>query len=117
MNIFIICTVRRASPAYVKKLEDYTGRLEEWGHVVHLPHRDTNQNDTGINICKQNRGAIKKSDEVHIFYSPESTGTHFDMGVAFALNKKIVVVENVEYGPGKSYPRMLDEWQNEDRTH
>ena len=49
-------------------------------------------------------------DEVHIFYNPDSQGTHFDMGVAFAYRRKIVVVENVEYGPGKSYPRMLDEW-------
>ena len=115
MKIFIICTVRKASFEYVKKLEQYAESLENQGHNVHLPHRDTDQDETGINICRQNYQAIKNADEVHIFYNPESTGTHFDMGVTFALNKPIVVVENVEYGPGKSYPRMLDEWKNENR--
>ena len=112
-KIFIICTVRGATPEYQKELEDYVDLLEAKGIKVHLPHRDTNQNDTGYNICNQNANAISMADEVHIFYNPDSQGTHFDMGVAFSLNKKIVVVKSVKYGPGKSYPRMLDEWQLE----
>lgn len=80
------------------------------GHNVHLPHRDTDQTASGYNICIENGDAIFNADEVHIFYNPESQGTHFDMGVAFALKKNLLVVENVEYGPGKSYPRMIDEW-------
>lgn len=107
---FVICTVRGASEEYQKRLEDYVSKLESDGIQVHLPHRDTNQNDTGLNICTQNASAIKDADEVHIFYNPDSQGTHFDMGVAFSLGKKIIVVESVKYGPGKSYPRMLDEW-------
>lgn len=109
-KIFIICTVRGASEEYKKKLEDYVAKLESEGNQVHLPHRDTNQTASGYEICKQNARAIAMCDEVHIFYNPDSQGTHFDMGVAFAYGHKIVVVENVEYGPGKSYPRMLDEW-------
>ena len=111
MKAFIICSVRGASKEYQSKLEDYVSTLESNGYVVHLPHRDTKQDDTGINICKQNCDAIRDCDEVHIFYSKQSTGSHFDMGSAFALNKKLVVVENEEYGEGKSFPRMLDEWQ------
>jgi nucleoside 2-deoxyribosyltransferase len=110
-RVFIICTVRGATPEYQKELENYVELLESQGIKVHLPHRDTNQNDTGFNICNQNANAIRESDEVHIFYNPDSQGTHFDMGVAFSLKKKIVVVKNVEFGPGKSYPRMLHEWQ------
>lgn len=110
MKIFVICTVRSADDAYRQKLEDYVASLEDKGHNVHLPHRDTNQTATGLEICTQNCNAIREADEIHIFYNPNSTGTHFDMGCSFALNKKIVVVENVEYGEGKSYPRMLDEW-------
>lgn len=112
-KVFIICTVRGASDEYQKELEDYVDLLESKGIKVHLPHRDTNQKNTGYNICNQNANAISMADEVHIFYNPDSQGTHFDMGVAFSLNKKIIVVKNVEYGPGKSYPRMLDEWQEE----
>lgn len=111
-HIFIICTVRNASDEYKLKLENYVKSLEDKGFIVHLPHRDTNQEATGLEICRENMHAIIKADEVHIFYNPDSQGTHFDMGVAFALGKKIIVVENVEYGPGKSYPRMLDEWAN-----
>jgi len=109
-KMFIICKVRGASDEYKKKLEDYVEQKENEGWHVHLPHRDTNQDASGYDICGENARAIASSDEVHIFYNPDSQGTHFDMGVAFAFGRKIVVVENVEYGPEKSYPRMLDEW-------
>ena len=112
MNIFIICTVRGATDEYKKMLEDYVARLEKTGHNVHLPHRDTNQEAKGYEICTYNKAAISLADEVHIFYSSGSQGTHFDLGVAFALSKKIVVCEIPEYGPGKSFPRMLNEWEN-----
>ena len=112
-KIFIICTVRGATPEYQKELEDYVDLLEADGVDVHLPHRDTNQNARGYDICNQNANAISMADEVHIFYNPDSQGTHFDMGVAFSLNKKINVVKSPEYGPGKSFMRMLSEWQQE----
>lgn len=115
MKIFIICTVRKATEEYRKKLEEYVSKLEGEGHTVHLPHRDTNQEASGYDICLQNCWAIAESDEVHIFYNPESQGCHFDLGVAFAFRKKIIVIENVPYGEGKSYPRMIDEWQNKSK--
>lgn len=114
-KIFIICSVRGASDEYREKLEQYVSDLEERGYKIHLPHRDTNQQARGIEICKQNMEAIKEADEVHIFYNHTSQGTHFDMGVAFALGKDIVVVENEEFGEGKSYPRMLTEWEEAGR--
>lgn len=110
MKVFVICTVRGAGEKYRKKLEKYVAGLEDGGAKVHLPHRDTNQDESGLNICRQNCQAIKDADEIHIFYNHESQGTHFDMGSAFAYGKKLVVVENIEYGDGKSFPRMLDEW-------
>ena len=110
-NIFIICSVRGATEEYKKKLEAYVKALEDkFGHKVHLPHRDTDQENSGFGICQQNSRAIFKADEVHIFYNSKSQGTHFDMGVAFALNKKIVIVENEPLTEGKSYQRMLVEW-------
>jgi nucleoside 2-deoxyribosyltransferase len=116
MKVFVICTVRIATPEYRIKLEEYVRNLEEQGHIVHLPHRDTNQEASGLSICLQNYCAILSADEVHIFFNPESTGTHFDLGVAFALNKRIKVIENVPYGEGKSFPRMLDEWEESQRS-
>lgn len=118
-KIFIICTVRGTTHYYRKKLEYYVKNLEAKGHEVHLPHRDTNQNVSSIGICTQNYVAIKDADEVHIFYSSESSGTHFDMGMAFALQKPIVVVENEEHEKydeegnyKKSFSLMLEEWEN-----
>ena len=110
MNIFIICSVRDADDDYRQKLETYTAKLEADGYSVHLPHRDTNQDQSGLDICTQNAHAIRQADEVHIFYTPTSQGTHFDLGVAFALGKPLVIVENVVYEPGKSFARMIEEY-------
>jgi nucleoside 2-deoxyribosyltransferase len=112
MNIFIICTVRNATKEYQDKLNHYVSELEASGHKVHLPHRDTDQTETGINICRQNRMAILKADEIHAFYNTNSQGTHFDLGMAFAMSKKIRIIENIEFGEGKSFPRMITEWEN-----
>ena len=112
-KVFIICSVRGASDKYKEKLEKYVTKLEGEGCLVHLPHRDTDQTAPGIEICTKNATAIYNADEVHIFYTSKSQGTHFDMGVAFAYGKLIVVVENETYGKGKGYPRMLKEWENE----
>ena len=94
MKVFIICSVRGASAEYKAKLEKYVSELEDKGIIVHLPHRDTNQKESGFNICKQNVCVIREYDEVHVFYNGNSQGAHFDMGAAFALGKKIKVVEN-----------------------
>jgi predicted dehydrogenase len=111
MKIFVICSVRGASQEYRDRLEKYVSGLEGQGVSVHLPHGDTNQQASGFNICAENASAILASDEVHVFYSPSSQGTHFDMGVAFAHHKKIRVIENGTVEAGKCYPRMLLEWE------
>ena len=116
-KIFVICSVRGASKEYQCKLEKHTKVLENLGCSVHLPHRDTNQDAKGYDICKENAAAIFNADEVHIFYNKASQGTHFDMGVAFALGKKIVIIENEEFDEGKSYPRMLTEWKQKQKEY
>jgi len=114
-NIFIICTIRSATPQYLEMLETYVAKLESDGYIVYAPHRDTNQNALGYEICLQNMSAIKCADEVHIFYNPNSQGTHFDMGVAFALNKKIKIIQNEPLTEGKSFQRMLVEWEDKNK--
>lgn len=109
-KIFLICSVRNASQELLDAQLTYVTACEKMGYRVHYPPRDTNQNMCGLDICETNKNAIKNSDEVHIFYNHESQGTHFDMGVAFAFNKPIVIVSNDEFGEGKSFPRMLSEW-------
>lgn len=111
-KIFIICTIRNATESYIKKLNLYVEFLEKNQCIVYAPHRDTDQLDIGYNICQQNKNAILNADEIHIFYSSQSQGTHFDMGMAFALNKKIVIVENENITNEKSFAKMIIEWVN-----
>jgi len=116
-KIFIICTVRNATEEYKKNLYEYAKKLEEKGNLVYLPPRDTNQEDNetgGYRICRDNLNAIRWADEIHVSYNPDSKGTHFDLGMSFALNKKIVLFEdlsNTNY-TGKSFQNMIKYWQN-----
>lgn len=120
-KIFIICPVRIASERDIQILNDYTKFLELDGHEVHLPHRNTNQKGTSLEINLQNMNAIKASDEVHIFYNNKSQGIHFDIGVAFCLNKPIKVIEYMIDGQllepkdfnsnGKLYHKFLAEYE------
>lgn len=116
MNIFIICTVRGATEDYLKKLQDYVTKLELEGHTVHFPPRDTKQEDEtgGYIICRTNMAGIIWADEVHISYNEKSTGTHFDLGMAFMSNKKIHVFDGPEIDESlpKSFPKMLRYWES-----
>lgn len=110
MRVFMICSVRGASPAVAQAQSEYVSLLEDGGNLVHFPPRDTNQDASGLEICQQNLNAMLACDEVHVFYRQESQGTHFDMGMAFALNKPVRIAYVPEFGPGKSFCRMLTEW-------
>jgi len=116
MKIFIICTVRNATPEYLKKLENYVGELNAKGHTVHFPPRDTKQEDEtgGYVICRTNMQGILWADEVHVSYNEKSTGTHFDLGMAFMSNKKIHVFDcpEIDESIPKSFPKMMRHWEN-----
>lgn len=114
---FIVCSVRGANEEYRRTLELYAEALEEVGFEVHLPHRDTDQDVSSLDICTQNRKAIEEADEVHVFYSSDSQGTHFDLGVAFSLRKKIVIANNEQYDETKSFARMIAEWAGTVEDH
>ena len=79
---YIVCPVRGASPTGT---ENMVRELEDQGYEVHWPHRDTNQEGTGLEICKQNAEAIRASDEIYVIWDGKSQGCLFDLGIAFAL--------------------------------
>ena len=110
MNIYIICPVRCASPSDVEMWRAYADALRSEGHVVHFPPDDAPQDDpTGAEICRVHRDAMVAADEVHVFWDSWSYGSHFDLGMAYALRKKIVAVQCLRGGdnPGKSYWKAL----------
>jgi len=120
MNIFIICPVRLGEETSIGK---YIADLEIAGHTVHYPPRDTNQVDDtgGYRICFDNLNGIINADEVHIWYRGDSQGIHFDLGMAFALGKRIKILnlatmyehmpESYDRNAPKSYPKMIEYWE------
>ncbi len=108
MKVFIICPVRNLTEIESNLIKQYIDNLENRGIQVHFPPRNTNQNDAiGYNICIENMNAIKSADEVHIFWNPSSIGSLFDFGMAFALKKKIKLINTIEATPTKSFNNVL----------
>jgi nucleoside 2-deoxyribosyltransferase len=110
MNIYIICAVRNASPERVAQIRGYASHLRGGlGHHVHFPPDDAPQEDpTGEAICRTHLAAMKECDEVHVFWDVKSSGSHFDLGMAYALGKKIVPVACEQPdGHEKSYWKVM----------
>lgn len=110
MKIFIICPVRNLLEKDKTKLEHYVETMEGKGYNVHYPPRDTLQDDLqGYSICSENGHAIKWADEVHIYWDKDSFGSHFDLGMAFYAEKRIVLInpEDVIRTTGKSFNNLL----------
>jgi hypothetical protein len=108
MKTFLICPVRGMSPDAHKATVDL---LEKRGFTVHWPPRDTDQNDAiGLRICMDNANAIAAADVVHVIWDGKSQGCLFDLGVAFALKKKLEIIVIPPLSEGKSFQNMMAAW-------
>ena len=109
MKIFIICPVRIITEEQKEEIEEYVEKLESEGHEVHNPPRDVDQSDpVGYDICSAHRKAMMESDRVDIFWDSESTGSHFDLGQAFALGVPWKLVKTYQKDPPeKSFLKMI----------
>ena len=97
MKIFII-----GSTSYKDKMVKHQTEQEKQGHVVVRPAFDDSAGmlilgdvkikDTELSISKFNRLGIEQCDEVHVIWDARSTGTIFDMGMAFALHKPVKLI-------------------------
>jgi len=95
MVAFIISPVKNIQVKEICRIDDYIEKLKRKGFTkIHFPYKHTNQKATEVEICSQNRQAIIDSDEVFIYYSKDSVGSIFDLGMAFALGKKITVINS-----------------------
>ena len=109
---FLICPVRGVSPSVTEKL---VADLEAEGWTVHWPHRDTDQNDSsGLRICHDNRKAIKSADVVHVVWDGNSQGCLFDLGMAFAMDKRVIPVTLPAFTDHKSFQNMIRDWSGAD---
>ena len=113
MNIFIICPVRNATDEQKKLVADYIKKKENEGNTVYYPARDTDQTDPiGFAICDENFKGMRDADEVHIFWDEKSSGSLFDLGMAFALRKPLKGINEVWPTAGKSFQYMIIWWSN-----
>jgi hypothetical protein len=117
IDVFLICPVRNATDEQKRRMNDYINGLEKSGKIVYYPARDTDQNDNvGYRICSDNREAIRQAKEVHIFWDKYSNGSLFDLGMAFAMNKELIIAntEELEVSEGKSFSKMIEKWSCKD---
>jgi len=107
---FLICTVRNATEEQRAAQDKYVSGLEAAGTRVYWPSRDTDQDDPiGLRICADNRLAIEGADFVSLIWDPQSQGSLFDLGMAFALRKPIYLVNRRDIRPTekKSFTNFL----------
>ena len=116
-KIFLICPVRNANDNQRKWIEDYVSEKETEGYKVHAPHLHTRQIDLfgGYAICKQNAEAVASSSLVSIYYDKESVGSVFDLGVAYALNKPINMLNKneIEFNDNEFTDNLIKNWPYE----
>lgn len=110
---FLICPVRGYN------LADWmvvVQKLEGFGWKVHYPPLDTNQDDpVGLRICQDNFAAISRANVVFIIWDGISKGCLFDLGMAFALGKRIIWVALPDWGEidGKNWEKVIRAMQEE----
>ena len=110
MKIFLICPVRNVSSDEQALIADYVAWLEASGEFVYWPARDTDQSDAvGLKICASNRSAMETSDEVHVWWNPDSIGSVFDLGMAFALRKPVIAANSIFATAHKSFANVIRE--------
>ena len=114
-DVYLVCPVRVATEIQKSFLMGYVNGLESQGYKVYYPARDTDQNDdTGSRICNDNKNAILNSKEIHILWDEKSIGSIFDLGIAFAYEMplKIINIEDVNLTNKKSFTNMIYDWHN-----
>jgi len=86
-QVYLICPVRNCPPEVGAKIKAYVTKIESEGKIVHYPPRDVDQAQGGLEICSQHRSAMVMCHEIHVWWDNKSTGSHFDLGMAFMLSQ------------------------------
>lgn len=112
MKIYIICPVRNQTSKQGIKIEDYIKKLEKEGHEIFYPMIHAPQeSETGYEIVESELSAIKECNEVHVFWDINSKGSHFDLGMCYALNKKIKMIHLFQDDDKeKSYVKVIKKY-------
>lgn len=105
MKIYLVMPVRNSDPTTRRVAYEAVAHWESLGHQVHFPLRDAPQDcPTGERICEAHLRAMRECHQVRVLWDEDSKGSHFDIGMAYALGKPIFKTGNVgRIPPEKSY--------------
>ena len=111
-SAFLICPVRESDEETTKLIKRWIDSKKH-RHDIYWPAIHTDQNDShGMNICRANRLALTQADDLFIWFSPTSMGSHFDIGMALiaeetkhANEKSFLVVNRKEFS--RAEPSVL----------
>ena len=112
-KIFIIRPVRRTNDEINRAIEEFREEMYNEGVDVYDPLLCTDQTVNELEICLQNSNAIEACDEVWMWYDRGSTGSHFDIGVAFAARKPIYIINDVSdfvNSASKNFIKMIADY-------
>jgi len=112
---FLIAPVRGISDAWLETEQAEVAFHEKNGDKVYWPLRDTNQDALEISICKENYEAMRQSENVLVMWDGHSQGCLFDLGMAYAMGKKILAVtgRTPRMTSGKSFANLIFALQEE----
>ena len=105
MKVLII-----GSTQYKERMEKYAAELLGQGMEAMLPAFDDHPEFDEYDICKYNRGLVEAADEIHVIWDQRSLFTIFDLGMAFALRKKLRVI----FLEPKTFAGVMRKWEEED---
>lgn len=117
MQVYVICPVRAVTTLQVQEIEKQVRLLEGMGFTVYWPPRNNQYEDTdptGMAICNANLHAIRAADIVAIWYDWTSTGSHFDLGMAYALQKPLLWLNASGNTTGKAFYNFIRAWSGLD---
>ena len=114
--IFLISPVRNASEEQKKEIEEYKRICEQLKYKIYVPHLDTVQTDLlgGYTICHRNALGLSSSDAVHMYYDQNSRGSMFDLGVAYACEEPLIIInkDRIEYNSNDFGDNLVSSWND-----
>jgi hypothetical protein len=93
-TFFVISPVRGITSDEQVMIEAWVKTREAEGAFVYWPLRDTPQEDPsrGMKICDVNRHHLERSDIVAVYWNGRSTGSLFDLGMAWHARRPITLI-------------------------
>jgi len=79
------------SSQYKDRFSEAKESLESSGCKVLIPAFDDTPWLAPLGICDRNLELMEQADEVHVIWDNRSVGTIYDLGMAMALRKKLVI--------------------------